>query len=454
MALLEEDEDLAQVPLVKENDDESDVLKKKLAEMEQQMAKLKEQLNVKNTTTANVVKDAQLDFSQPTPSTIREESGSLLHQGDTDSSEDEEGNRKTTSSYNEFGQFVKKRLAHPSAQVDRLKGNNVPDGWKKKHGALTNLSKPETQQKAIASDNSFIDPFFGIKILNPLIGSTALAQKMEGRKLIKVSQIRSHMRGGDIKVSSSFRGFSMLVLGCFFFVGSEILNTQHLLMLLLLHLQDDWVTLAVVVSKGEPRTSQKGQKYSIWKLSDLKDCSKLTAFFLFGQVFTTHWKMAVGSVIGLLNPNFLKDGQGAKNSDEVSFTVDNPQKILHVGSSKDLGWCKATRKDGSRCPSFVNKSECEFCIYHVQNEFKKASAKRSEIQSNFSGTGISTSMHSSLTLCLSHIYRIVFSEDRLKQKVLGKQEVFYGGQLFSNKVVAPPASKVVSIRFYFVYIIF
>ena len=35
------------------------------------------------------------------------------------------------------------------------------------------------------------------------------------------------------------------------------------------------------------------------------------------------------------------------------------------------------------------------------------------------------------------------TEDRLKQKVLGKEEVFYGGQIFTGKVVAPPASKVI-----------
>lgn len=166
-----------------------------------------------------------------------------------------------------------------------------------------------------------------------------------------------------------------------------------------------------MVQKTDPRTSQNGKKYAIWKLSDLKDCSKWVAyhnllvldvtkivflssrevsFFLFGQVFEAHWKMAIGSVIGLLNPNFMKDSGGKKSADEVSFTIDNPQKLLHVGSSKDLGWCRATRKDGSRCPSFVNKSECEFCVYHVQNEFKKTSAKRAEIQSSFSGTGLST----------------------------------------------------------------
>ena len=95
---------------------------------------------------------------------------------------------------------------------------------------------------------------------------------------------------------------------------------------------DDWVTMAVVVFKGEPRTSQKGKKYSIWKLSDLIDCEKTVSFFLFGDVFTTHWKMAVGSVVGILNPNFMKENTG----EEISFTVDNQQKVLHIGSAKVL----------------------------------------------------------------------------------------------------------------------
>jgi len=43
------------------------------------------------------------------------------------------------------------------------------------------------------------------------------------------------------------------------------------------------------------------------------------------------------------------------------------------------------------------------------------------------------------------------TEDRLKHKVLGKQEVFYGGQLFSGKIVAPPASKVNLLNKYLIW---
>jgi hypothetical protein len=40
--------------------------------------------------------------------------------------------------------------------------------------------------------------------------------------------------------------------------------------------------------------------------------------------------MAIGSVIGILNPNFMKENSG----EEVSFTVDHHQKVLHIGSAK------------------------------------------------------------------------------------------------------------------------
>ena len=168
-------------------------------------------------------------------------------------------------------------------------------------------------------------------------------------------------------------------------------------------------------------TFGQGKRYAIWKLSDLKDVTKTVSLFLFGDVFQTHWKLAVGSVLGILNANFMKETK----ADEVSFTVDHQQKILHIGSARvtfpedssliddsssigyrfvclfvcffkfkfprqDLGWCKATKKDGGRCTSVVNKSECEFCVYHIKNEFQRSSAKRGEIQSNFSGTGITT----------------------------------------------------------------
>lgn len=44
-----------------------------------------------------------------------------------------------------------------------------------------------------------------------------------------------------------------------------------------------------------------------------------------------------------------------QGSEDISLSVDNPQKLLVLGKSKDLGWCKGSKKDGGRCTMFVNK---------------------------------------------------------------------------------------------------
>ena len=274
--------------------DESTLLKKKLEEMEKQMAQLKEQLNQKNEKSATVkpkLKDVGLDFT-PTPSvktSSEPKPKRVLHHEQSESEdEDEEGNR-ISRKYNEFGEFVKQRLAHQPTGNERV--NNNPQNWKSKQQPPTEKKVAVKKEESVGGDG-FIDAFFGIRIVNPLIGSMSLQQRMEGRKQIKLSLIKMHMRGGDIK--------------------------------------EDWVTMAVVVFKSPVKTSQKGKKFAIWKLCDLRDCNKVVSLFLFGDVFTTHWKMAVGSVIGILNPNFMKDN----SPEEVSFTVDNHQKVLHIGSSK------------------------------------------------------------------------------------------------------------------------
>ena len=51
----------------------------------------------------------------------------------------------------------------------------------------------------------------------------------------------------------------------------------------------------------------QGSKYCIWKLSDLSDCTKTAALFLFGSAYKALWKHSVGTVFGVLNPKIMKD---------------------------------------------------------------------------------------------------------------------------------------------------
>lgn len=78
------------------------------------------------------------------------------------------------------------------------------------------------------------------------------------------------------------------------------------------------------------------------------------------------------------------------------------------GTSKDLGTCKSTKKNGDKCTAFVNVNRCEYCVYHIRQEYNKCS-KRSELQANFAGRGLAA----------------------LQNKLLGKSELMYGGKLYT-----------------------
>jgi minichromosome maintenance protein 10 len=108
------------------------------------------------------------------------------------------------------------------------------------------------------------------------------------------------------------------------------------------------------------------------------------------------------------------------DKDEAVLSVDNHQKVMILGQSKDLGTCRAKKNNGEPCGATINKTDCEVCIFHMQKEYSKI--KRSEFQSSGLGRGL----------------------QNLRNKVLGKSEVFYAGQSFSaEKLPAKKTAKMI-----------
>lgn len=76
----------------------------------------------------------------------------------------------------------------------------------------------------------------------------------------------------------------------------------------------NWVTIGIVSHKSMPKPTKNGDTYS---LSDSSYCSidisdlRNTSFrlFLFGTGFERHWKLVIGSVLTLLNPNILQPSE-------------------------------------------------------------------------------------------------------------------------------------------------
>ncbi|RFU35379.1 hypothetical protein B7463_g971, partial [Scytalidium lignicola] len=150
-------------------------------------------------------------------------------------------------------------------------------------------------------------------------------------------------------------------------------------------IEDDWVILGVVAWKSEPKSKQDGSKYMIIKITDLKWELDL---FLFDSAFTRFWKLTIGSVIAILNPNIWAPSKGRIDTGQFSLTINSSEDtVLEIGSSRDLGFCKSVKKDGKICGSWVDKRHTEFCDFHVNVVFEKTKSKRPEVSSMDFGRG-------------------------------------------------------------------
>ncbi|XP_029810187.1 protein MCM10 homolog [Suricata suricatta] len=217
---------------------------------------------------------------------------------------------------------------------------NKPSGLTRDQSAVTPRSSGEPAQTVVS-----VEAFSGLRLRRPRVSSTEMTKKMVGRKLIRLSQLKEKM-------------------------ASEKLE------------EIDWVTFGVILKKITPQSCNSGKTFSIWRLNDLRDLTRYVSLFLFGEVHKQLWKTDQGTVIGLLNANPMKPRD---SSEEVSLSVDHPQKILIMGEALDLGTCKAKKKNGQPCTQTVNLKDCEYCQYHIQTQYKRLSARRADLQSTFSG---------------------------------------------------------------------
>ncbi len=94
----------------------------------------------------------------------------------------------------------------------------------------------------------------------------------------------------------------------------------------------------------------------------------------------------------------------------MKLRVTDANAVLEIGYCPDFGVCRETRKaDGQPCGNFINKTQGEYCTFHLYAASKKFRAKRGELQSSS---------------------RPPKSWER---KVLGDANMFYGGKILSSR---------------------
>lgn len=182
------------------------------------------------------------------------------------------------SNYSEYGKAVKHLLAssESSSSSSYLDKASVST-WQQPTSST--LKQIDVKAKQINSNNDefvTVDSIFNLNIVKPLISSTFLQQIVQGKEVIHFAKLKQH------------------------------LQTKNFL--------SDWTIAGVVVNKFS-KTSQKGNRFTVWTITDLQSEMMTVCVFLFGDAHTEFGKVSAGMAVGVLNPSIME--KKAESTEEV-----------------------------------------------------------------------------------------------------------------------------------------
>ncbi|PVH94814.1 hypothetical protein DM02DRAFT_538664 [Periconia macrospinosa] len=167
-------------------------------------------------------------------------------------------------------------------------------------------------------------------------------------------------------------------------------------------MENDYVVLGVIASKSQPMTPKntvqerstnnqdtdvhKTNKFMVIKLVDLKWELDL---FLFDTGFSQFWKLTVGTLIAVLNPDIMPPRVRDTGKFSLKLTSSD-DTVLEIGTARDLDFCHAMRKDGKECGSWIDSRKTEFCDFHIELQVERSKRGRMEINT-MTGFGKGTS---------------------------------------------------------------
>eukprot|EP01130_Rhizamoeba_saxonica_P003644 TRINITY_DN1518_c0_g1_i1.p1 TRINITY_DN1518_c0_g1~~TRINITY_DN1518_c0_g1_i1.p1 ORF type:complete len:451 (-),score=103.03 TRINITY_DN1518_c0_g1_i1:923-2275(-) len=250
------------------------------------------------------------------------------------------------------------QLVQSRRVVNKLKTNNKKRRASKNQSnkfikSSPNHSLPPAKRRKIDDTDTALnplkEPYSGLNLRTRLLSLEDMDESMQDRKMIKLSNlINFHSSAKKLGIDA---------------------NT---------YVDGDWVTIAVLGRKSNPKNTKSKEKYSIWDLYDLNGIS--INLFLFGSSFDEHWSLAEGSVIIVYNSKFLSS-QGKQG---FALSVQSEDQLIVLGVSEHYGICDATRKDGRGCTNIINKSMETKCAFHIKSSFQNWQSKRMELNDIYS----------------------------------------------------------------------
>lgn len=129
---------------------------------------------------------------------------------------------------------------------------------------------------------------------------------------------------------------------------------------------DNWALVGMVMYKSPPLMTAVSERSAPRKYMRMLigNFERKVDVMLFGDAFEKWWKLRVGEVVMVLNPEISRfSGTFALR------LTDNLNTVLEIGLARDLGVCEARKADETRCKVVVNLQKSRLCEFHEQKKY-------------------------------------------------------------------------------------
>ncbi|RHZ67518.1 Mcm10/DnaG-type zinc finger protein [Aspergillus thermomutatus] len=232
---------------------------------------------------------------------------------------------------------------------------------------LDNGTRDEVTTKT--PDSSKFEPYSSLHLSNRILPHSFLTRTLSDKKILRIPDLLRTVKAPDFELPEEIDG--------------------------------DYVVFGIVASKSEPKQIKdtknvsakevdpfddglnNSNRYMAITLTDLKWTIDL---FLFDTAFPRYYRLSEGILIAILNPTIMPPPKNKTDTNRFSLSISSSDdKILEVGYAQDIGFCKAVRKDGKTCQSWVDGRKTEFCDFHLDLQVRRAQSQRMGVNS---GTGM------------------------------------------------------------------
>ncbi|KAF2660551.1 hypothetical protein K491DRAFT_589003 [Lophiostoma macrostomum CBS 122681] len=222
----------------------------------------------------------------------------------------------------------------------------------------TAVKYAEIAERDNSTDAASFDSFSGLHLKTRLMQHKDLTRILEGKTVITIPQLLKTVKAPEYDPPD---------------------------------MENDYVVFGVICSKSPPKDTQnarkeqsagnqgtnsnQGGKFMMMNLTDLK---WELGLYLFDTGFSEFWKLPVGTLIAILNPDIMPPRVRDTGKFSLKLTSSD-DTVLEVGTVRDLDYCHALKQGGKECGQWIDGRKTEYCDFHIERHVEKSKRGRMEV---------------------------------------------------------------------------